>query len=166
MWKVYKCYKLSLPLFFSIKMVLMWTSGDTFKTGYFLLTQAPMQFWICGFLQVCVDIAIMSQVYYYSHFPQKPASHTTHTTSAKALWAALKVQTWSFRKLITDNWWWPELSSLFFSMFHIWNWRIIIIIYSVHVHVCVERWVWDHVFYMQYALYIHCDLSMQLLFSS
>ncbi|KAE8282245.1 PQ-loop repeat-containing protein 1 [Larimichthys crocea] len=25
----------------SIKMVLMWTSGDTFKTGYFLLTQAP-----------------------------------------------------------------------------------------------------------------------------
>ncbi|XP_073787648.1 solute carrier family 66 member 2 isoform X4 [Danio rerio] len=35
----------------SIKMVLMWTSGDTFKTGYFLLTQAPMQFWICGLLQ-------------------------------------------------------------------------------------------------------------------
>ncbi|XP_007253120.1 solute carrier family 66 member 2 isoform X2 [Astyanax mexicanus] len=69
----------------SIKMVLMWTSGDTFKTGYFLLTQAPMQFWICGFLQVCVDMAIMSQVYYYSRYPQKPASHTTHTTSAKAL---------------------------------------------------------------------------------
>ncbi|XP_072531575.1 solute carrier family 66 member 2 isoform X4 [Salminus brasiliensis] len=69
----------------SIKMVLMWTSGDTFKTGYFLLTQAPMQFWICGILQVCVDIAIVSQVYYYSRYPQKPASHITHTTSAKAL---------------------------------------------------------------------------------
>ncbi|XP_051991665.1 solute carrier family 66 member 2 isoform X3 [Xyrauchen texanus] len=69
----------------SIKMVLMWTSGDTFKTGYFLLTQAPMQFWICGLLQVCVDIAILFQVYYYSHYPQKPISHTTHTTSAKAL---------------------------------------------------------------------------------
>ncbi|KAL7883049.1 hypothetical protein SRHO_G00007070 [Serrasalmus rhombeus] len=69
----------------SIKMVLMWTSGDTFKTGYFLLTQAPMQFWICGLLQVFVDIAILSQVYYYSRYPQKPVSHTTHTTSAKAL---------------------------------------------------------------------------------
>ncbi|XP_021323964.1 solute carrier family 66 member 2 isoform X1 [Danio rerio] len=69
----------------SIKMVLMWTSGDTFKTGYFLLTQAPMQFWICGLLQVCVDFTILFQVYYYSHYPQKPISHTTHTTSAKAL---------------------------------------------------------------------------------
>ncbi|XP_069032492.1 solute carrier family 66 member 2 isoform X2 [Embiotoca jacksoni] len=70
----------------SIKMVLMWTSGDTFKTGYFLLTQAPVQFWTCGLLQVFVDFTILFQVYYYSHFPQKPVSHTvSHTTSAKAL---------------------------------------------------------------------------------
>ncbi|XP_031441548.1 solute carrier family 66 member 2 isoform X2 [Clupea harengus] len=69
----------------SIKMVLMWTSGDTFKTGYFLLTEAPVQFWTCGLLQVCVDVAILFQVYYYSRYPQKPVSHTTHTTSAKAL---------------------------------------------------------------------------------
>ncbi|XP_076157768.1 solute carrier family 66 member 2 isoform X1 [Alosa pseudoharengus] len=69
----------------SIKMVLMWTSGDTFKTGYFLLTEAPVQFWICGMLQVCVDVAILFQVYYYSRYPQKPVSHTVHTTSAKAL---------------------------------------------------------------------------------
>ncbi|XP_028819829.1 PQ-loop repeat-containing protein 1 isoform X1 [Denticeps clupeoides] len=69
----------------SIKMVLMWTSGDTFKTGYFLLTQAPVQFWICGLLQVCVDVTILFQVYYYSRYPQKPVSHTTHPTSAKAL---------------------------------------------------------------------------------
>lgn len=69
----------------SIKMVLMWTSGDTFKTVYFLLTEAPVQFWICGMLQVCVDVAILFQVYYYSRYPQKPVSHTTHTTSAKAL---------------------------------------------------------------------------------
>ncbi|XP_053718866.1 solute carrier family 66 member 2 isoform X3 [Synchiropus splendidus] len=70
----------------SIKMVLMWTSGDTFKTGYFLLTQAPVQFWTCGLLQVVVDITILFQVYYYSRYPQKPLSHTvSHTTSAKAL---------------------------------------------------------------------------------
>ncbi|KAK2921355.1 solute carrier family 66 member 2 isoform X2 [Channa argus] len=70
----------------SIKMVLMWTSGDTFKTGYFLLTHAPVQFWTCGLLQVVVDIAILFQVYYYSRYPQKPVSHTVSlTTSAKAL---------------------------------------------------------------------------------
>uniref|UniRef100_A0A3P9MPB7 Solute carrier family 66 member 2 n=1 Tax=Oryzias latipes TaxID=8090 RepID=A0A3P9MPB7_ORYLA len=70
----------------SVKMVLMWTSGDTFKTVYFLLTQAPVQFWTCGLLQVLVDFAILFQVYYYSRYPQKPAPHTvSHTTSAKAL---------------------------------------------------------------------------------
>ncbi|XP_077599123.1 solute carrier family 66 member 2 isoform X1 [Stigmatopora nigra] len=70
----------------SVKMVLMWTGGDTFKTVYFLLTQAPVQFWTCGMLQVLVDFAILFQVYYYSFYPQKPVSHTTsHTTSAKAL---------------------------------------------------------------------------------
>ncbi|XP_058475419.1 solute carrier family 66 member 2 isoform X2 [Solea solea] len=68
----------------SIKMVLMWTSGDTFKTGYFLITQAPVQFWTCGLLQVVVDVTILFQVYYYSQYPQKPVSHTVSlTTSAK-----------------------------------------------------------------------------------
>ncbi|KAJ8267560.1 hypothetical protein COCON_G00127320 [Conger conger] len=69
----------------SIKMVCMWMSGDTFKTGYFLVTQAPVQFWTCGLLQVCVDLAILFQVYYYSRYPQKPASHAANPTSAKAL---------------------------------------------------------------------------------
>ncbi|KAM9776639.1 solute carrier family 66 member 2 isoform 3-T4 [Syngnathus typhle] len=70
----------------SVKMVMMWTSGDTFKTGYFLVTQAPVQFWTCGMLQVLVDFAILFQVFYYSFYPQKPVSHAaSHTTSAKAL---------------------------------------------------------------------------------
>ncbi|XP_068603484.1 solute carrier family 66 member 2 [Brachionichthys hirsutus] len=70
----------------SIKMVLMWTSGDTFKTIYFLFTQAPVQFWTCGLLQVCVDLSILFQVYYYSRYPQKPASRTVSlASSAKAL---------------------------------------------------------------------------------
>lgn len=69
----------------SVKMVLMWTSGDTFKTVYFLLNQAPFQFSICGLLQVFVDMAILMQVYLYSCYPQKLASHTTHPASTKAL---------------------------------------------------------------------------------
>ncbi|NXW60853.1 PQLC1 protein, partial [Eurystomus gularis] len=69
----------------SVKMVLMWTSGDTFKTVYFILNQAPFQFSICGLLQVFVDIAILLQVYLYSYYPQKPMSHTAHPASTKAL---------------------------------------------------------------------------------
>ncbi|NWY55538.1 PQLC1 protein, partial [Chionis minor] len=69
----------------SVKMVLMWTSGDTFKTVYFILNQAPFQFSICGLLQVFVDIAILLQVYLYSYYPQKPVSHTVHPASTKAL---------------------------------------------------------------------------------
>ncbi|XP_029446673.1 PQ-loop repeat-containing protein 1 isoform X2 [Rhinatrema bivittatum] len=70
----------------SIKMVLMWTSGDTFKTAYFILN--PGSFPVspsAGLLQVLVDVAILLQVYFYSGFPQKPAPHTAHPTSAKAL---------------------------------------------------------------------------------
>jgi len=50
----------------SLQMVLMWTSGDLFKTGYFMLKDAPVQFIICGCLQVGVDIAILSQVWMYA----------------------------------------------------------------------------------------------------
>lgn len=53
-------------------MVLFWLSGDTFKTGYFIVRQAPMQFWLCGALQVMVDILIISQVVIYRH--QSPKS--------------------------------------------------------------------------------------------
>lgn len=49
----------------SLQMVLMWTSGDLFKTGYFLLKDAPVQFIICGCLQVGVDISILTQVWWY-----------------------------------------------------------------------------------------------------
>ncbi|KAK6490919.1 solute carrier family 66 member 2-like isoform X1 [Huso huso] len=83
--QLYRNYQNKSTEGMSIKMVCMWTSGDTFKTGYFVLNQAPVQFSICGLLQVFVDIAILFQVYYYSRYPQKPVSHTVHTTSAKAL---------------------------------------------------------------------------------
>lgn len=69
----------------SIKMVAMWTSGDTFKTAYFLLKGAPLQFSVCGLLQVLVDLAILVQVYAFARHPPKPALHTVHPTSAKAL---------------------------------------------------------------------------------
>ncbi|XP_006635929.1 solute carrier family 66 member 2 isoform X1 [Lepisosteus oculatus] len=83
--QLYRNYQNKSTEGMSIKMVCMWTSGDTFKTGYFLVNQAPIQFWICGLLQVFVDLAILFQVYYYSRYPQKPVSHAVHPSSAKAL---------------------------------------------------------------------------------
>jgi len=49
----------------SVPMVLMWTTGDIFKTSYFYLRNTPPQFFICGSLQVMVDMMILCQVYIY-----------------------------------------------------------------------------------------------------
>uniref|UniRef100_A0A8C5PCP9 Solute carrier family 66 member 2 n=1 Tax=Leptobrachium leishanense TaxID=445787 RepID=A0A8C5PCP9_9ANUR len=83
--QLYRNYQNNSTEGMSIKMVLMWTSGDTFKTAYFVLNQAPFQFTICGLLQVFVDVAILLQVFLYSRYPQKPVPHPIHTSSAKAL---------------------------------------------------------------------------------
>jgi len=55
----------------SVKMVMFWLSGDVFKTIYFLLRHAPTQFFLCGALQVSVDISILAQVLIYRDSPQK-----------------------------------------------------------------------------------------------
>lgn len=49
----------------SVVMVMMWTCGDTFKTCYFIHRDAPIQFGICGALQVLIDVSILLQVYLY-----------------------------------------------------------------------------------------------------
>lgn len=55
----------------------MWTCGDIFKTLYFLLRDAPLQFWICGALQVTVDFLILLQVFIYrgNTDPQRVRPH-------------------------------------------------------------------------------------------
>nr|CAD7198065.1 unnamed protein product [Timema douglasi] len=47
------------------QMVVMWMMGDTFKTAYFIFNDLPLQFWLCGCLQVFIDIIILFQVYLY-----------------------------------------------------------------------------------------------------
>ncbi|RUS83220.1 hypothetical protein EGW08_009031 [Elysia chlorotica] len=49
----------------SKKMVGFWTCGDIFKTVYFIMRAAPAQFWICGILQVSIDMSIFLQVFLY-----------------------------------------------------------------------------------------------------
>ncbi|XP_037111335.1 solute carrier family 66 member 2 [Syngnathus acus] len=50
----------------SVKMVLLWMAGDVFKTSYFLINQSPSQFWVCGSVQILIDMAILLQVLFYS----------------------------------------------------------------------------------------------------
>ncbi|XP_049578727.1 solute carrier family 66 member 2 [Syngnathus scovelli] len=50
----------------SVKMVLLWMAGDVFKTSYFLINQSPSQFWVCGSVQILIDVAILLQVLFYS----------------------------------------------------------------------------------------------------
>ncbi|CAK8695884.1 solute carrier family 66 member 2-like [Clavelina lepadiformis] len=73
----YRNYQNQSTVGMSVQMVAMWTSGDIFKSTYFVANKAPVQFWICGIMQVCLDIAILFQVWYYSKHP--------HTTRKAAL---------------------------------------------------------------------------------
>ncbi|KAH7980930.1 hypothetical protein HPB49_020320 [Dermacentor silvarum] len=64
----------------SNQMVLMWTMGDVFKTAYFIMRSAPFQFWVCGTLQVSLDVAILIQVGWYKYRPAsaKAPKHSIH----------------------------------------------------------------------------------------
>ncbi|XP_071973122.1 solute carrier family 66 member 2-like [Engystomops pustulosus] len=50
----------------SVKMVMLWTAGDCFKTSYFIIKATPVQFWLCGMLQISLDVIILLQVWYYN----------------------------------------------------------------------------------------------------
>lgn len=60
--QVIKNYKNKSVKGMSLSMVLMWLAGDTFKTGYFIANSVPFQFWLCGLLQITIDIIILVQV--------------------------------------------------------------------------------------------------------
>lgn len=70
---------------FSINMVLMWLVGDVGKTVYFIVREAPAQFWICSSLQITIDILILGQVYFYnrgtSRIPTYIPSQSTKTAA-------------------------------------------------------------------------------------
>jgi len=56
----------------------MWLCGDVFKTTYFIAKSAPVQFTICGCLQIGVDLAILGQVWFYNkgNPPQRVHVHS------------------------------------------------------------------------------------------
>ncbi|XP_032816608.1 solute carrier family 66 member 2 isoform X1 [Petromyzon marinus] len=84
--QLYRNYRNRSTEGMSVVMVLMWTSGDTFKTVYFLAREAPPQFWVCGLMQVFVDMAILGQVFHYGRLPRHTSAHAASAGTGKALW--------------------------------------------------------------------------------
>ncbi|KAH8377991.1 hypothetical protein KR093_008445 [Drosophila rubida] len=62
----------------SIHMVIMWTLGDMFKTGYFIARNAPSQFWICGTLQASIP-KTHHQQQQQNHEENQHQLHTSHS---------------------------------------------------------------------------------------
>jgi uncharacterized protein with PQ loop repeat len=67
----YRNFKNKSTYGMSLPMVMMWTCGDVFKTTYFYLRDTPAQFFICGALQVSVDLCILAQVWLYRENTEK-----------------------------------------------------------------------------------------------
>jgi uncharacterized protein with PQ loop repeat len=80
----YRNYQKQSTSGMSVKMVLMWSCGDIFKTTYFVLRKAPTQFWLCGTLQVMLDFAILLQVFYYGSSPVRRRPSTSNFTGVLA----------------------------------------------------------------------------------
>lgn len=53
----------------SMIMIGCWLFGDCFKTIYYIVTNCPWQFPICGFLQITVNVIIIAQFFYYHQGP-------------------------------------------------------------------------------------------------
>lgn len=49
----------------SFILILTWFGGDFFKTIYYILEQQPVQFIMCGTVQLTVDILIILQFVVY-----------------------------------------------------------------------------------------------------
>jgi len=62
----YKNFRNSSTEGMNQSMVVMWMIGDIYKTQYFILRSSPVQFIICGSIQVLLDIAILFQIWFYS----------------------------------------------------------------------------------------------------
>jgi len=54
---------------FRASTLIGWVAGDTFKSGYFILQQAPKQFIICAVFQVSIDATIVIQRLVYGTAP-------------------------------------------------------------------------------------------------
>ena len=65
---------------FRWEMVATWWVGDVLKTTYFVLSEAPAQFFVCGLLQLILDTVLAGQLVIYHR--REPGSADEPTTPA------------------------------------------------------------------------------------
>ncbi|KAI9356931.1 PQ loop repeat-domain-containing protein [Pilaira anomala] len=65
---------------FSLIVLGSWFLGDGFKLFYFIFTKAPLQFIICGAIQLSVDSLIVMQFILYSTFIKNKFNKTSLQT--------------------------------------------------------------------------------------
>lgn len=51
----------------SLGMIGGWFLGDGFKTIWFIINGEPLQFLMCGIIQLTVDVIILIQVFVYQN---------------------------------------------------------------------------------------------------
>jgi len=55
----------SMDKCYSIGLIFIWFAGDLGKTLYFILKKTPIQFILCGFTQIIIDLWILLQIHVY-----------------------------------------------------------------------------------------------------
>jgi len=63
--QVYANYHNQSTAGLSFTLVVSWFIGDIFKTVYFIVTTAPIQFVLCGIVQLIIDIVVFLQIFTY-----------------------------------------------------------------------------------------------------
>jgi len=63
--QVYANYCNQSTVGLSFTLVVSWFIGDIFKTIYFIVTAAPIQFVFCGIVQLIIDIIVFLQIFTY-----------------------------------------------------------------------------------------------------
>ncbi|CAG0903524.1 unnamed protein product [Cyprideis torosa] len=56
-------------------MVFVWAVADSSKVVYFVLRSAPLQFIVCGLLQVSIDLSIWGQIFCYRNNLKTPGAY-------------------------------------------------------------------------------------------
>jgi len=63
--QVYANYRNQSTAGLSFTLVVSWFIGDIFKTIYFIVTETPIQFILCGIVQLIIDIIVFLQISTY-----------------------------------------------------------------------------------------------------
>ena len=64
--QIIELYKTKNPKTISYLLVFSWLGGDIFKFSYYAYKNAPFQFIGCALFQLCTDIFVVFQLWYYT----------------------------------------------------------------------------------------------------